>query len=45
MFKDEFVNNTAQNIQVGSIGVIDFDNIQSHGYYMVKLLSSPYTLQ
>ena len=32
-----FLNNTAQNIQVGSIGAIDADDRHSCGYYMVEL--------
>ena len=33
------VNNTAQTIQVGSIGAIYADDKQSHGYYMVEFSS------
>ena len=42
---DGFVNNTAQNIQVGSICTINPDNRHSHGYYMVRFSYLPYTLQ
>ena len=42
---DSLANNTAQTIQVGSIGSIDADDKHSHGYYMVGFSSSTYTLQ
>ena len=40
-----FVNNTSQTIQVGSVGYLDADNRNSHGYYIVQFLSLPYNHQ
>ena len=45
IFLNDFVNNPAQTIKVGSIGAIYADNKHSHGYYMVEFSSSPYTLK
>ena len=39
------VQNTAKNIQFGSIGAIDVYDKHTHGYYMVEFTSLPYTLQ
>ena len=40
-----FVNNTSQDIQIGSIGAIDADNKHSNIYHMVEFTPSPYTLK
>ena len=42
---NDFVNNTAQTIQVESIGAINADNRHSHGYYMAGFYYSPHTLR
>ena len=42
MVLDGVVNDKAQMIQVGSIGVIDADDRHSGGYYMLELESSSY---